>query len=139
MNLRKYSNYQLSYVDSNLLHFFFMPFRIISPCLAASLDVVMIIKALKSLNFNQITRYLLRFVVAALWVIIVLGCYLHGYWVTKQSLKYAVAVYLIPNALSAILFLFPPLWRVVECSNWRIVALLFWWAQVAMSQSLGNL
>ena len=42
----------------------------------------------------------------------------------------AVAVYLIPNILSAALFLLPCFRRWIENSDWRIVRLLLWWSQV---------
>ncbi|EEE65211.1 hypothetical protein OsJ_20355 [Oryza sativa Japonica Group] len=41
----------------------------------------------------------------------------------------AVAVYLIPNILSAALFLLPCFRRWIENSDWRIVRLLLWWSQ----------
>uniref|UniRef100_A0A0E0A5W7 1,3-beta-glucan synthase n=1 Tax=Oryza glumipatula TaxID=40148 RepID=A0A0E0A5W7_9ORYZ len=42
----------------------------------------------------------------------------------------AVAVYLIPNILSAALFLLPCFRRWIENSDWRIVRLLLWWSQI---------
>ncbi|TKY73835.1 Callose synthase 5 [Spatholobus suberectus] len=41
----------------------------------------------------------------------------------------AVAVYLLPNLLAAVLFLFPLLRRWIENSDWHIVRLLLWWSQ----------
>ena len=38
-------------------------------------------------------------------------------------------VYLLPNALAAILFLFPMLRRYIENSNWHIFTILTWWQQ----------
>ena len=42
----------------------------------------------------------------------------------------AVALYMLPNLLAAVLFLFPMLRR--ENSDWHIVRFLLWWSQVLM-------
>jgi len=49
----------------------------------------------------------------------------------------AVALYLLPNLLAAVLFLFPMLRRWIENSNWHIVRFFFLWlSQVLMSYTL---
>jgi len=49
---------------------------------------------------------------------------------------FAVAVYLLPNLLAAVLFLFPMLRRWIENSDWHIVRFLLWWSQVLLSSDL---
>ncbi|KAL2498594.1 Callose synthase 5 [Abeliophyllum distichum] len=41
----------------------------------------------------------------------------------------AVVVYLLPNLLAAVLFVFPMLRRWIENSDWLIVRFLLWWSQ----------
>ncbi|PHU00377.1 Callose synthase 3 [Capsicum chinense] len=41
----------------------------------------------------------------------------------------AVAVYLLPNLLTAALFIFPMLRRWIENSDWLVVRFLLWWSQ----------
>ncbi|KAL4622238.1 hypothetical protein ACB092_06G283000 [Castanea dentata] len=103
----------------------------------ASLDIILSWNAWKSLKFSQILQYLLKFAVAAAWAVVLPIGYSSsvvnptglvkffsswaGDWRTHSFYEYAVALYLIPNILSAILFFLPPLRRHMECSNWRII------------------
>ncbi|KAH1114943.1 hypothetical protein J1N35_008321 [Gossypium stocksii] len=41
----------------------------------------------------------------------------------------AVAIYLLPNLLTAALFIFPVLRHWIENSDWHIIRLLLWWSQ----------
>lgn len=118
-------------------------------CSAATLDIVLSWNAWKSLKFSQILRYLLKFAVAAAWAVILPIGYSSsvqnptglvkffsswaGDWRNHSFYDYAVALYLIPNILSALLFFLPPLRRHMERSNWRILTLVMWWAQASMS------
>ncbi|KAL0002256.1 hypothetical protein SO802_016037 [Lithocarpus litseifolius] len=111
----------------------------------ATLDIVLSWNAWKSLKFSQILRYLLKFAVAAAWAVILPIGYSSsvqnptglvkffsswaGDWRNHSFYDYAVALYLIPNILSALLFFLPPLRRHMERSNWRVVTLVMWWAQ----------
>ncbi|KAM3698995.1 hypothetical protein ACJW30_06G231600 [Castanea mollissima] len=111
----------------------------------ATLDIVLSWNAWKSLKFSQILRYLLKFAVAAAWAVILPIGYSSsvqnptglvkffsswaGDWRNHSFYDYAVALYLIPNILSTILFFLPPLRRHMERSNWRILTLIMWWAQ----------
>ncbi|KAK7861274.1 callose synthase 7 [Quercus suber] len=115
----------------------------------ATLDIVLSWNAWKSLKFSQILRYLLKFAVAAAWAVILPIGYSSsvqnptgvvkffsswaGDWRNHSFYDYAVALFLIPNILSALLFFLPPLRRHMERSNWRIVTLVMWWAQASMS------
>ncbi|KAM4094928.1 hypothetical protein ACB094_06G232000 [Castanea mollissima] len=115
----------------------------------ATLDIVLTWNAWKSLKFSQILRYLLKFAVATAWAVILPIGYSSsvqnptglvkffgswaGDWRNHSFYDYAVALYLIPNILSAILFFLPPLRRHMERSNWRVLTLIMWWAQASMS------
>ncbi|KAF6171148.1 hypothetical protein GIB67_012222 [Kingdonia uniflora] len=111
----------------------------------ASLDMVLSCKAWGSLRYTQILRYILKFAAAAVWVVVLPIGYsssVHnptglvkyfsdwaGNWRSQSFYSYAVAIYMMPNILAALLFVLPPLRRHMERSNWRIVVLLLWWAQ----------
>lgn len=111
----------------------------------AILDIILSLNAWGSMKFSQIFRYLLKLVVAAFWAVLMPVAYarsiqnptglvrffstLGGSWENQSLYNYCVAIYLIPNILAAILFLFPSLRRTMERSNMRLVILLLWWAQ----------
>ncbi|KAK1438031.1 hypothetical protein QVD17_03832 [Tagetes erecta] len=111
----------------------------------ATLDIILSFSAWRSLKATQILRYLLKFIVAAFWVVIFPICYsssvpnptglvrffstLGGNWREQSLYNYLIAIYLIPNILAILLFLLPPIRRHMERSNWSIVTLLMWWAQ----------
>uniref|UniRef100_A0A2N9IAE0 1,3-beta-glucan synthase component FKS1-like domain-containing protein n=1 Tax=Fagus sylvatica TaxID=28930 RepID=A0A2N9IAE0_FAGSY len=115
--------------------------------LQATLDIILSLNAWKSLKFSQILRYLLKFAVAAGWAVVLPIGYSSsvldpkglvkffrswaGDWRNQSFYSYAVALYLIPNILSTILFFLPPLRRNMERSNWRIITLAMWWAQAS--------
>lgn len=97
------------------------------------------------MKFKQILRYILKVVVAAVWVNILPVCYAHTWehptgliktfksrvsgWNFPSLYILAVVVYLLPNALATILFLFPMLRRYIENLNWHIFTILTWWQQ----------
>uniref|UniRef100_A0A3N7GGL5 1,3-beta-glucan synthase n=1 Tax=Populus trichocarpa TaxID=3694 RepID=A0A3N7GGL5_POPTR len=113
--------------------------------LQASLDIILSLNAWRSLKVTQILRYLLKFVVAAVWAVVLPIGYSSSVlnptglvkffstwsmdWQNQSFYTYAVTIYLIPNVLAALLFVLPPLRRTMERSNWRIVTLIMWWAQ----------
>ncbi|KAL8201436.1 hypothetical protein R6Q57_012775 [Mikania cordata] len=114
----------------------------------ATLDIILSFSAWRSLKPTQILRYLLKFIVAAFWVVIFPVCYsrsvpnptglvrffstLGGNWREQSLYNYLIAIYLIPNILAVLLFLLPPIRRHMERSNWRIVTFLMWWAQASL-------
>lgn len=114
-------------------------------CFTAILDIILSFNAWRSLKWSQILRYLLKFFVAAFWVVLLSVSYstsfqnptgvvkffstLGGNWRDQSFFTYSVAIYLIPNLLAVLMFLLPPLRRSMERSNWRIISLLMWWAQ----------
>ncbi|CAH9104298.1 unnamed protein product [Cuscuta epithymum] len=111
----------------------------------AVLDIILSLNAWRSMRFTQILRYLLKLVVAALWVVLLPITYSKsiqnptgvvrffnnlGGIIPNQSLYYyCVGIYLMPNILAAFLFMFPCMRKSMEKSNWRIVVLLMWWSQ----------
>ncbi|KAI3865926.1 hypothetical protein MKX03_024076 [Papaver bracteatum] len=112
--------------------------------LQVTLDVILSWKAWGSLKFTQILRYLLKFAVAAVWVVVLpigysssvqnpsgLVKYFSNWvnWQNQSFYSYAIVIFVLPNILAALVFFLPPLRRHMERSNWRIVVLLMWWAQ----------
>ncbi|XVF60760.1 hypothetical protein PTKIN_Ptkin08bG0074200 [Pterospermum kingtungense] len=112
--------------------------------LQATLDIILSLNAWRSLKFTQILRYLLKFAVAAFWAVVLPIGYSSSVqnptglvkffsswtnWRSELFYNYAVAIYLMPNILAAVLFLLPPLRKSMERSNWRIITLIMWWAQ----------
>ncbi|KAJ6920384.1 callose synthase 7-like isoform X2, partial [Populus alba x Populus x berolinensis] len=120
--------------------------------LQASLDIILSLNAWRSLKVTQILRYLLKFVVAVVWAVVLPIGYSSSVlnptglvkffstwsmdWQNQSFYTYAVAIYLIPNVLAALLFVLPPLRRTMERSSWRIVTLIMWWAQ-AIPHNIG--
>lgn len=114
---------------------------------AAILDIIICWKARQSMSFHVQLRYILKAASAATWVIILPITYAYtwenpsglaktikswiGNWQSFPSLYIlAVVIYLSPNMLATLLFLFPFLRRFLERSNYRIIALMMWWSQV---------
>ncbi|KAM3194813.1 hypothetical protein ACQJBY_071079 [Aegilops geniculata] len=97
-------------------------------------------------KFIDVVRNILKIVVSAAWAVILPIFYISSQTKVNLPLKnldrwfgyvkgvpqlyiLAVAVYLIPNMISATLFLFPMFRRWIESSDWHIVRLLLWWSQ----------
>ncbi|KAJ0083727.1 hypothetical protein Patl1_29895 [Pistacia atlantica] len=112
----------------------------------AVLDVVLSWKAQRSMSFHVKLRYILKLVSAAAWVIVLPVTYAYtwenppGFAQTIKSwfgnsanspslFILAVVIYLSPNMLAAVLFLFPFIRRFLERSNVRIIMLMMWWSQ----------
>ncbi|XP_062105741.1 callose synthase 7-like [Humulus lupulus] len=88
--------------------------------LQATLDIVLNLKAWRSLGIAEIVRYLSKFLVAASWVVVMAMGYYHN--------LITVAIYLLPNILDAILFILPSdLQRAMDTSNLWMVNILTWW------------
>lgn len=92
-------------------------------------------------------RYVLKVVSAAAWVIILPVTYAYSWknasgfaetirnWFGNSASSpslfiIAVLIYLSPNMLSGLLFLFPFIRRYLERSDYKIVRLIMWWSQV---------
>ncbi|XP_058195359.1 callose synthase 7 [Rhododendron vialii] len=111
----------------------------------ATLDIILSWHAWGSLRFSQILRYLLKFAVAAFWLVVLPIAYSKsvlnptglvkffsqwtGNWRNQSFYSYCVAIYLLPNVLAVLLFFVPHLRRCLERSNWQIIVLMMWWAQ----------
>ncbi|XP_042378472.1 callose synthase 3-like [Zingiber officinale] len=112
----------------------------------AVLDVIFGWKARRRMSFPVKLRYILKVVSSATWVIILSVTYAYSFkhptglartiksWLgdgQNQPSLYilAVVIYLSPNMLAALLFLFPFLRRFLERSNYKIITLMMWWSQ----------
>ncbi|CAA7399579.1 unnamed protein product [Spirodela intermedia] len=112
----------------------------------AVLDAILSWKARQSMSFPVKLRYILKVISAAAWVVILPVTYAYTWenpsglartiksWVGNgqhQPSLYilAVVIYLSPNMLAAVLFIFPFLRRYLERSNYKIIMLVMWWSQ----------
>jgi len=117
-------------------------------CLTAILDIVFSWKARRSMSFAVKLRYVLKLISAAAWVVILPVTYAYTWenptglartiksWLgdgQNQPSLYilAVVIYLAPNMLASMLFLFPFLRRFLESSNVKVITFMMWWSQVA--------
>lgn len=116
-------------------------------CYTASLDIILSWRAWRSLRVTQILRYLLKFAVAAFWLVVLPIAYSKsvlnptglvkffsewtGNWQNQSFYSYCVAIYLMPNILAVLIFFLPHLRRFLERSNWRIIVFMMWWAQAS--------
>ncbi|XP_010265915.1 PREDICTED: callose synthase 3 [Nelumbo nucifera] len=112
----------------------------------AILDVIMSWKARRSMSLHVKLRYILKVVSAAAWVIVLPVTYAYtwehppGFAKTIKSwfgnggnspslYILAVVIYLSPNMLATLFFLFPFIRRFLERSNNSVVMLMMWWSQ----------
>ncbi|KAL3604876.1 hypothetical protein D5086_005735 [Populus alba] len=113
----------------------------------AILDVILSWKARQIMSFHVKLRYILKVVSAAAWVVVLPVTYAYTWkenppgfaqtikgWFGNSSSSsslfvLAVVIYLAPNMLAALLFLFPFIRRFLERSNYRIVMFVMWWSQ----------
>ncbi|KAL9158808.1 hypothetical protein ABFS82_08G093100 [Erythranthe guttata] len=98
-------------------------------------------------KFTTVLRNVLKIIVSLAWSITLPLCYLihtksFSFSQIKNVLVFldklkgvpplyimAVALYLLPNLLAAVLFVFPMLRRWIENSDWLIIRFLLWWSQ----------
>ncbi|XP_058090540.1 callose synthase 3-like [Magnolia sinica] len=112
----------------------------------AVLDVIMSFKSRRSMSFPVKLRYILKVVSAAAWVIILPVSYAYTWenppglaktiknWIGNSQNApslyiLAIVIYLSPNMLAALLFLFPFIRRFLEQSNYKIITIMMWWSQ----------
>ncbi|PQQ19843.1 callose synthase 2 [Prunus yedoensis var. nudiflora] len=112
----------------------------------AVLDLILSWKARRSMSFFVRLRYVLKAVSAAAWVIVLPVTYAYSWknppgfarmirnWFgngpsSSSLFILAVVIYLAPNMLSALLFMFPIVRRFLERSHLRVVMLMMWWSQ----------
>lgn len=103
------------------------------------------------MEWTNIVRYLLKFIVAIAWMIIfpvtysssikypsgvgkILNSWI-GNWYNQSVYNVAIVIYMIPNILAALFFLLPQIQNLMERSNSRVVVFLMWWIQVSLSCS----
>jgi callose synthase len=108
------------------------------------------------MSFARKLRYVLKLVSAAAWVVILPVTYAYSGgsptaltriikgWLGNgqdQSSLYimAVLIYLAPNMLAAMLFIFPFIRRNLESSNLKVVTFMMWWSQVISSHCFVSL
>lgn len=116
-------------------------------CVVGVLDAVINFPMKRKWMFLDVMRSILKIVVSLAWAIVLPLFYVHSFNVAPQKIRdllsflgqlkavpalyiMVVALYCLPNILSAALFLFPMLRRFIENSDWLIVRLLLWWSQV---------
>lgn len=104
-------------------------------------------KARHSMSLHVKLRYILKAVSAAVWAIVLPIAYAYswknpsGFSETIRSwfgnspsspsfFIVAILLYLSPNMLSAVLFLFPFIRRYLERSDNKVLRLIMWWSQV---------
>lgn len=121
-------------------------------CVTAILDLVFGWKARRSMSFAVKLRYVLKLISAAAWVVILPVTYAYTWehptgfartiksWLgdgQKQPSLYilAVVIYMAPNILASMLFLFPFMRRFLESSNVKVITIMMWWSQVAFHLS----
>ncbi|XP_052114381.1 callose synthase 5 [Arachis duranensis] len=114
--------------------------------LQSILDLLLNFPGYHRWKFTDVLRNILKVIVSLCWAIILSVFYVHAIKGAPQALKqllsfldqiegnpplyiFAVASYMLPNLLAAILFLFPMLRRWIENSDWHIVRLFLWWSQ----------
>ncbi|KAL4330238.1 hypothetical protein AHAS_Ahas13G0380100 [Arachis hypogaea] len=114
--------------------------------LQSILDLLLNFPGYHRWKFTDVLRNILKVIVSLCWAIILSAFYVHAIKGSPQALKqllsfldkiegipplylFAVALYMLPNLLAAILFLFPMLRRWIENSDWHIVRLFLWWSQ----------
>ncbi|KAG5565273.1 hypothetical protein RHGRI_001233 [Rhododendron griersonianum] len=112
----------------------------------AVLDISMSWKARHSMSLHVKLRYILKAVSAAAWAIVLPVAYAYS-WKNPSGVAQtirswfgnspsspsffivAILIYLSPNMLSALLFLFPFIRRYLERSDYKVVMFIMWWSQ----------
>nr|XP_017248464.1 PREDICTED: callose synthase 5-like isoform X2 [Daucus carota subsp. sativus] len=115
--------------------------------LQSVLDLFLNFPAFLRWTFSDVMRNILKIVVSLAWSLLLPVCYLHqnnslDFNTIKDVLSLlnqvkgipplyllAVGLYLLPNVLAAVLFMFPILLRSIENSDYLIIRLLLWWSQ----------
>ncbi|KAL3630114.1 Callose synthase 5 [Castilleja foliolosa] len=120
------------------------------------LDIILNFPGFLMWKFTMVLRSILKIIVSLAWSIILPMCYLvqiksSSFSQIKDVLSFLdklkgvpplyimmVAIYLLPNVLSAALFVFPMLRRWIENSDWHIIRFLLWWSQTKNLCGKGN-
>ena len=119
-------------------------------CTAALLDIILNFKAYCWMRLSDIKRPFLKLFVAVFWVVALPACYVHSSEIStrmvnvinskfgqRQKVPYlyttAMIVYMLPNVVGTLFFLFPILRKCAENSRWRIIQNLLSWSEVRFS------
>ncbi|XP_035551340.1 callose synthase 5 [Juglans regia] len=114
--------------------------------LQCNLDLFLNFPGYHRWRFTDVLRNILKIIVSLAWAIILPVFYLHSSKMAPKNIKdmlsflgevkgisplyiMAVAIYLLPNLLTAALFVFPMFRRWIENSDWHIIRFLLWWSQ----------
>ncbi|CAM8881815.1 unnamed protein product [Rhodiola kirilowii] len=115
--------------------------------LQSFLDIFLNFPGYHRWQFTDVLRNVLKIIVSVTWAVVLVLCYFSSFPVSipaqlKDVLSFlpqakkipalylmAIAIYIIPNVLTALLFIFPMLRRWIENSDWIIIRFLLWWSQ----------
>ncbi|CAM8876312.1 unnamed protein product [Rhodiola kirilowii] len=115
--------------------------------LQSFLDIFLNFPGYHRWQFTDVLRNILKIIVSVTWAVVLVLCYFSSFPVSipaqlKDVLSFlpqakkipalylmAIAIYIIPNVLTALLFIFPMLRRWIENSDWIIIRFLLWWSQ----------
>uniref|UniRef100_M4CN36 1,3-beta-glucan synthase n=1 Tax=Brassica campestris TaxID=3711 RepID=M4CN36_BRACM len=113
----------------------------------AVLDIALSWKSRHSMSFHAKLRFILKAIAAAVWVVLMPVTYAYSWrspsgiaetiknWLGGHSgsspslFIMVILIYLSPNMLSTLLFVFPFIRRYLERSDIKIVMLMMWWSQ----------
>ncbi|CAM8881816.1 unnamed protein product [Rhodiola kirilowii] len=116
--------------------------------LQSFLDIFLNFPGYHRWQFTDVLRNVLKIIVSVTWAVVLVLCYFSSFPVSipaqlKDVLSFlpqakkipalylmAIAIYIIPNVLTALLFIFPMLRRWIENSDWIIIRFLLWWSQI---------
>lgn len=119
--------------------------------ISAVLDIALSWKSRHSMSFHAKLRFILKAIAAAVWVVLMPVTYAYSWrspsgiaetiknWLGGHSgsspslFIMVILIYLSPNMLSTLLFVFPFIRRYLERSDIKIVMLMMWWSQVPYS------
>lgn len=114
------------------------------------LDLILNFPGYHRWKFTDVLRNFLKIIISLAWSVVIPVCYFipsdkvnigsfqnylsnyHQLESIPQLYILVVCLYLVPNALAALLFIFPMLRRWIENSDWLIIRLLLWWSQVSL-------
>ncbi|CAN6843317.1 unnamed protein product [Brassica oleracea] len=117
------------------------------PSILGILDIILNFSGFHRWKFTEILRNILKIAVSLAWCVVLPLCDAQSNssapGMLKQWISFlprdvkgvpplhilAVALCLLPNVLTAIMFIFPMLRRWIENSDWNIIRLHVWWSQ----------
>lgn len=111
--------------------------------LQSVLDFVLNFPGYHRWRFTDVLRNVLKIVISLAWAIVLPFFYFNKQinlpvkdltkWLHQMNgaplYVILVALYLLPNLLTGVLFVFPMLRRWIENSDWHVIRLLLWWSQ----------